>query len=282
VGSRSEPQVGGGGEVAAAAAAASCDEACTGFAGAVQSGSEAAPHATGPEEKRWEDVDGEFLASLPRQRSNALGSGEEAAKAAATGHSGPTVRALARELADTLGRASGAAERAPPPVAESDAPPPPPQRRLPPPLPPAAAAADATPLRRSLSLAERAARVREEFVATERSYVASLRALCDGYLTPLFEGARAERLGALTPEDASVIASIAHSLLRLHGEFLTELEARGPEPDTMEKFAAFFKCYSQYVTGHAAAHRVLEAHARNPKLREFLQWKQVELGQDIA
>ena len=118
---------------------------------------------------------------------------------------------------------------------------------------------------------QKAARVLEEMLSTERAYVNDLRALSSHFLAPP-SGAKLP-LGPLGVELASWVAS----LLRVHQELLKQLEQIGQSDTTQavsgvartfSTMTPFLRVYSSYCAGTERALQ-LAASIRGPQLTEI-------------
>lgn len=100
-----------------------------------------------------------------------------------------------------------------------------------------------------------------EIIATEATYVVSLRTISELYIEPLTLLA-ASGAGWITHADIKAIFSNVEAIADLNANFLLDLEARvaaGPSPgdasvgDPFLTFGPFFKLYSQYCSDNEAS-----------------------------
>jgi len=159
--------------------------------------------------------------------------------------------------------------------------------KIKPPPPPIKNKPDATkenPEGKSAEKLEKHLRIRqkvaEEMLATEKSYIKHLDAVCDKYLSPLRQAIEDGR-PIISAHDVQMVFSVISVLRDLNRKFLADLEPliqnytlETELGKTLLDFAPYFKMYTQYVNAHEndkvqAYLRKLDTTAPNSAFKTF-------------
>jgi len=119
-------------------------------------------------------------------------------------------------------------------------------------------------------MAEKALKVREEIMSTERSYVASLRVLNDAFVTPLQETAL-EDLGIQESHRSALISNLG-LLVKFHDQFIGDLEKDGVDKceHAFIKYSPFFRMYTTYLNDYQKCFDTLQALRQTKRFQQFL------------